>query len=154
VFGTGGTDEGRSLVLHHGAAKVFDHKDPTYRDKILETTGGRGVDVVIEMLANVNLDHDLKLVGFGGRVVVIGSRGRVEIDPRQMFMKETVITALSYWSRGDAGVLHAVAAIIAGLKDGALHPVVGKEFPLADAARAHEEVLKSGAMGKIVLVAE
>jgi NADPH:quinone reductase len=152
VFGTGGTDEGRSMVLQQGATRVFDHKEKGYEQKITDATNGKGVDVVIEMLANVNLDRDLSLVGKSGRVVIIGSRGRVEIDPRQTMAKEAVVTGLNYWSGGDAGVMHAIAAITAGLKDGSLKPVVGHEFPLADAGKAHEKVMESGALGKVVLV--
>jgi NADPH:quinone reductase len=152
VLATGGTPEGRQLAKDSGAAHVFDHKSPSYRDEILKATGGKGVNVVVEMLANVNLDHDLGLVGPGGRIVIIGSRGRVEIDPRQLFGKESTITALTYWSAGDAAVQHAIAAVSAGLHSGALKPVVGQSFPLADAAKAHEAVLSgNGAGGKIVL---
>lgn len=152
VLGTGGTDPGRSLVLQQGAANVFDHHHPGYEKQILDATDGKGVDVVIEMLANVNLDRDLSLVSFGGRIVVIGSRGRVEVDPRATMAKEVVITGLNYWSGGEAGVMRALAAINAGLKDHALKPVVGKEFPLADTAKAHQAVMDSGAAGKVVVV--
>jgi NADPH2:quinone reductase len=152
VLGTGGTDQGRSLVLQHGAANVFDHKQPGYEKQILEATQGKGVDVVIEMLANVNLDRDLSLIGFGGRIVVIGSRGRVEIDPRATMGKEAIITGLNYWSGGEKAVFHALAAVNAGLKDGSLKPVVGREFSLADTAKAHQAVMESGATGKVVVV--
>lgn len=152
VLGTGGTEAGRSLILNQKAAYVFDHYEPGYEKKILEATGGKGVDVIIEMLANVNLDRDLGLVGRSGRVVVVGSRGRIQIDPRQTMAKESVITGLNYWSGGDEGVMRAIAAVTAGLKDGSLKPVVGPEFPLADAAQAHQKVLQTGALGKVVLV--
>jgi len=152
VLGTGSSEQGRSLVMQQGAVKVFDHKQSGYEQQILEATSGKGVDVVIEMLANVNLDRDLGLVGAAGRIVIIGNRGRTEIDARQMFMKESTITALTYWSGGDAAVMRATAAITAGLKDGSLHPVVGHEYPLINAPAAHEKVLASGAMGKVVLV--
>lgn len=152
VFGTGGTDEGRSMVLQQGATRVFDHTEKGYEQRILDATNGRGVDVVIEMLANMNLDRDLGLVGKSGRIVIIGSRGRVEIDPRQTMAKEAVITGLNYWSGGEAGVMHAIAAITAGLKDGSLKPVVGHEYPLADAGTAQEKVMESGALGKVVVV--
>ncbi|HYR09120.1 MAG TPA: zinc-binding dehydrogenase, partial [Longimicrobium sp.] len=60
------------------------HREPDYLEQILPLTGGRGVDVVLEMLANVNLDRDLDVLAPRGRVVVIGNRGRVEIDPRKL----------------------------------------------------------------------
>lgn len=152
VLGTGGTEAGRSLVLNQKAAYVFDHHESGYEKRILDVTDGKGVDVVIEMLANVNLDRDLGLVGRSGRVVVVGSRGRIEIDPRQTMAKESVITGLNYWSGGDEGVMRAIAGVTAGLKDGYLKPVVGSEFPLTEASQAHQKVMQSGASGKVVLV--
>ena len=152
VFGTGGTDDGRELALQHGAAKVFDHKQADYLAQITAATDGKGMDVIIEMLANINLDKDLGLLAPGGRIVVIGNRGRVEIDPRQMMMKECWITGMNYWGGGEKAVLNALAAINAHLRDGAYTPHVGQTFPLADAAKAHEAVMSDGgAQGKIVV---
>lgn len=152
VFGTAGTDEGLALARDNGAAHAFNHKQADYLDQIVTATGPKkGVDVVIEMLANVNLDKDLGLLAPGGRVVIIGNRGRVEIDPRQMMVKESTVTGVTYWGAGGAAVQHAIAHVSAGFKDGALTPIVGAELPLADAAKAHERVMQSGAKGKIVL---
>src|SRR4029453_496971 len=58
VIGTGGTDRGRQLVREQGADHVLDHHAPDYLDQLMALTGGRGVDVVLEMLANVNLEKD------------------------------------------------------------------------------------------------
>ena len=57
---------------------MFNHKTEGYLDRIQELTCGKGVDVILEMLANVNLDRDLLALATGGRVVIIGSRGRVD----------------------------------------------------------------------------
>ncbi|CAG5128218.1 unnamed protein product, partial [Candidula unifasciata] len=69
VLGTAGSEEGLELVKKLGADQVFNHREEGYTDKLLEATGGRGVDVILEMLANVNLDTDLDLLAFRGRVV-------------------------------------------------------------------------------------
>jgi len=152
VLGTGGTEEGRQLAQKHGATQMFDHHDPAYLEKIKSATRGEGVDVIIEMLANVNLDKDLGLLAHGGRVVVIGNRGRVEIDARQTMQKESSITGVMYAGGGPAAVQRAIAAISAGLREGVFVPHVGESFPLAEAAKAHEAVMKgSGAAGKITL---
>ncbi|MFZ4683307.1 MAG: NADPH:quinone reductase, partial [Terrimicrobiaceae bacterium] len=82
VFGTAGSAAGLELVRELGADRVFNHKDLVYRQAILDATDGRGVDCILEMLANINLSEDLLLLGKRGRVVVIGSRGPVEINPR------------------------------------------------------------------------
>jgi NADPH:quinone reductase len=151
VFGTAGTDEGLELVRKQGAARAFDHRDPARVDQIREATGGRGVDIVLEMLANVNLDVDLGLLAPGGRIVVIGSRGRVEIDPRQTMGKEAAILGMALWNVPPDELFRINTELVAALDDGTLCPVVGRELPLADAARAHREVLEGGALGKIVL---
>src|SRR5689334_14798875 len=82
VLGTAGTDAGLKLIQEQGAHTVFNHRDADYRAGIFAATGGRGADLILEMLANVNLDNDLDLLALHGRVVVIGNRGRIEIDPR------------------------------------------------------------------------
>ena len=62
VLGTGGTPQGLELARREGAHQVFDHRAPGYTEAILRATGGQGVDVILEMLANVNLGADLKLL--------------------------------------------------------------------------------------------
>jgi NADPH2:quinone reductase len=152
VYGTASTDKGRSLVLAHGAHEVFDHSMPDYQKQILEKTGGRGVDLIIEMLANVNLVKDLDILARCGRIVVVGSRGPIEINPRMIMAKEAVVTGLTMWAATPRELERAHAAVRAGLEAGTLKPEVGVEMPLAEASRAHELVMKSGANGKIVLI--
>ncbi len=152
VIGTGGTDRGRALVREQGARHVLDHRAPGYFDEVMTLTDGRGVNVIVEMLANVNLDKDLTALAPSGRVVVVGSRGRVEIDPRAAMGREASIVGLSLWAAGEEPVLRAHAAIVAGLANRALRPIVGREVPLGEAPAAHEAVMKEAAFGKIVLV--
>ncbi len=151
VLGTAGSDAGRRLVREQGAHGVMAHGDPGHLAEILAFTDGRGVDLIVEMLANVNLDGDLDLLAPGGRVVVVGSRGRVEIDPRKTMGKESAILGMSLWNAGDAELREVHERLAPGLAGGALTPVVGAEFPLAEAARAHQAVLAGGAAGKVVL---
>jgi len=152
VLGTAGTEKGLELVKREGAHHVFDHTKPDYREQILKATGGVGVDLILEMLANVNLSHDLKLLAPHGRVVVIGSRGDVTISPRDLMMRRASIHAFTLWGATEAEEKEIHAGLIAGLENGTLRPIVGKELPLAEAARAHKEILEPGAFGKIVLV--
>ena len=151
VFGTAGTEAGRSLVLAEGADAVFDHHDANRAVAIREATDGKGVDVILEMLANANLDTDLGLLAPRGRVVVIGSRGRVEIDPRQTMSKDAAILGMALWNVPDEERTRINLALTAALERRALRPVVGREFPLADAAAAQTEALANGTNGKVVL---
>jgi NADPH2:quinone reductase len=152
VIATAGTADGITLVRNHGAHHVLNHRDPDYLDRVLPLTGNTGVDVVLEMLANVNLDRDLDVLALHGRVVVIGSRGRVEIDPRKTMSRDAAILGMTLFNatRDELHEIHS--GLVAGLENGTLNPVIGKEFPLADAAKAHEAVMQGGAFGKIVLV--
>ncbi|MBC8106803.1 MAG: NADPH:quinone reductase [Anaerolineae bacterium] len=151
VIGTGGSERGRELVARQGAVHVLDHKSKDYLDELMKFTNNVGVNVIIEMLANVNLDNDLKVLAKFGRVVIIGNRGRVEIDPRQTMGKESSILGMNYWAGGDAAVAEAHHAIVAGLSNSTLRPIVDREYPLAEAAKAHEDVMGEGSSGKIVL---
>lgn len=152
VIGTAGTDDGLALVKAQGATHAFNHKNAGYLDEITKATDGRGPDVILEMLANVNLDHDLTVIAPSGRIVVIGNRGRVEIDARKIMMKDVQVFGFALWGVPPDEIRRAHIAIIAGLESGALKPVVGTEMPLSDAAKAHQQVMEPGARGKIVLV--
>lgn len=152
VIGTASSEDGLAVVRAQGARHAINHKSDGYLDEITKVTGGRGPDVILEMLANVNLDHDLTVVAPGGRVVVIGNRGRVEIDARKIMSKDVSVFGLALWGIPADEVRRAHEAIIAGLDSGALNPVVGTEMPLADAAKAHETVMAPGAKGKIILL--
>ena len=152
VIGTGGTREGRNLVKDHGALHVLDHHDAEYQQKLLDLTAGRGVDVILEMLANVNLGNDLQMLARDGRVVVIGSRGTVEINPRDAMARDAAVLGMVVMNASDEQRRKMHAAIREGLKNGSLHPVVGKELPLAEAAEGHRLVMESGRFGKIVLI--
>jgi NADPH:quinone reductase len=152
VFGTAGTQKGVDLVKREGAHQVFDHSKAGYQEEIMKATGGRGVNVVLEMLANVNLSADLKLLATNGRVIIIGNRGEITINPRDLMMRRASAKGFTLWAITPAEEAEIHAGLIAGLENGTLRPVVGKELPLAEAARAHKEVLEPGAAGKIVLI--
>jgi len=152
VIGTAGTERGLALAKDEGAHHVLNHNDPDYLAQLPALTGGRGVDVILEMAAHKNLGRDLALLSFGGRVSVIGSRGPIEINPRDIMGRNGAIVAMSLLNVPSSELAGVHAALVAGLENGTLRPVVGQSMPLAEAARAHEEVLKPGSYGKIVLI--
>ena len=152
VIGTAGTDKGLQLITDQGAEKSFNHNSPDYQRQILDATQGHGVDIILEMLANVNLNHDLRMLAHRGRVVVIGSRGDVPITPRELMIHETTIMGVLIWRTPANEAVEIYAAIHAGLKNGTLQPIVGLALPLAEADEAHRRVMESGALGKIVLI--
>jgi NADPH:quinone reductase len=150
--GTAAVQLARAQGLHEqGAHEVFDHRAPDHFEQIMKATGGHGVDVILEMLANVNLGKDLTILAKAGRVVVIGSRGPVEINPRDTMQRDADVRGMILPNTPPAELASIHAALVAGLENGTLRPVIGKEFPLAEAAQAHRAVMETGAIGKIVL---
>ncbi len=152
IVGTAGSEMGRDLVKEEGAHYVFDHQSPDYQEAILKVTNGTGVNVILEMLANVNLGNDLELLAPLGRVVIIGSRGDVQINPREIMSRQASIIGMILWNTPDKEALSIHASLQAGLENGTLRPRVRLELPLASAAEAHRRVMTPGAFGKIVLV--
>jgi NADPH2:quinone reductase len=151
VLGTAGSQRGLDLVKREGAHHAFDHTKAGYAEEIMKATGGRGVDVVLEMLANVNLATDMKLLATNGRVVVIGNRGEITINPRDLMGRRGSVHGFTLWAATEEESKEIHAAIAAGLENGTLRPIVGKELPLKDAAQAHLDVLAPGSFGKIAL---
>jgi NADPH:quinone reductase len=153
IIGTAGTEAGLTLVKEQGAHHAVNHAAADYLDDLKKLTGGRGFDLILEMLANKNLANDLGLLAKKGRVVVIGNRGTIEINPRDTMTPEADIRGVRLMGASEQEFREMHAALIAGLENGTLRPVIGQKIPLAEAARAHAEVMKpSGALGKIVLV--
>jgi NADPH2:quinone reductase len=152
VIGTAGSDRGAQLVRDLGASHVLNHRLPDYLTEVLKITENRGVDLILEMLANINLAKDLQVLARNGRVIVIGSRGKVEIDARQLMVRDAEIRGMLLFnvSARDKASIHA--ALRAGLENGTIRPVIGREFPLEEASRAHELIMQPGANGKIILL--
>jgi NADPH:quinone reductase len=152
VTGTAGSEAGRELVAGQGDVRVLDHRDPDHFAQALELTDGRGFDLIIEFLANANLGKDLRALAQRGRVVVVGSRGAVEVDARDLMNAEGAILGMRTPNARRDEEVAARAAVDAGLRSGVLKPVVGRELPLAEAARAHRLIMERPALGKLVLV--
>jgi len=152
VIGTGGTERGLDLVADQGAHHVLDHGAADYLQRLMTLTAGHGVDLILEMLANVNLGKDLTILASQGRVVVIGSRGKTEIDPRETMRRDADIRGMTLMNATEQELRSIHAALLAGLENGSLRPVIGKSLPLSAAAQSHEDVMKPGSYGKLVLI--
>ena len=152
VIGTASSEEGKRLVAQKGADQVFDHTDEEHLDAIREATGGRGVDVSIEMLANVNLENDFSALAMFGRITVVGNRGSLQFTPRLAMTKDATIYGMSLFNSPQDKRDEIHSAIFDGLSEGSLVPFVRKSLNLADAPLSHREVMESKALGKIVLI--
>ncbi len=152
VIGTAGTQEGRDLVLQQGAHHVLDHYQPECLAQAAALCPSGSIDVILEMLANQNLGDDLTVLSKGGRVVVIGSRGTVVINPRDTMSRDASILGMALMNATDIEMARLHAALVAGLESGVVRPVIGREFQLAEAAQAHQAILESAAVGKVILL--
>ncbi|MGI8556307.1 MAG: NADPH:quinone reductase [Pyrinomonadaceae bacterium] len=152
IIGTASSDEGKKLVKEQGADFVFDHSKENYLSEIKEATNGRGVDVILEMLANVNLVKGFGVLAMFGRITIIGNRGSLDFNPRLAMGKDASIFGMSLFNAPENEMNEIYQAIFDGLSKGFLNPIVGKTFPLAKAAAAHHAVLEEKAFGKIILI--
>ncbi len=152
VIGTAGTDRGRQLVKVCGADHVLDHAAADLAAQVLAATGGNGPDVILEMLANRNLAADLVMIARYGRIVIIGNRGTIEINPRDAMAKDAVLYGMTLFNVPPPELAEIHKELGKGLAGGSLKPVIGQQIPLAEAARAHQAVMQPGSYGKIVLL--
>lgn len=152
VIGTASSEDGKKLVKEQGADFVLDHSDKSYLEEIKKITDGKGVDIILEMLANQNLQKDFEILKMFGRVVVIGNRGSLDFNPRVVMGKDASVFGMSLFNAPEEDLREIYAAIYDGLREGFLNPVVGRTFPLAEAAEAHHAVIETKAFGKIVLL--
>nr|XP_002122396.1 quinone oxidoreductase [Ciona intestinalis] len=153
VYGTAGSDEGIKAVRTQGIKKVFNHREEGYTEKIMKATGGKGPDLIIEMLSNVNLNRDLQMLAPNGRVIIVGCRGPIEINPRLMMGKESRVEGVGLFVTPQNDFSNMSKIITAGLKQGWLDPAVGSEYSLNSAEKAHKDIIHNkGAQGKMVLI--
>jgi len=152
VIGTASSGRGQELVKQQGAQHVLDHHAPDYLEELTTLTDGRGPEVILEMLANVNLAKDLSVLAPHGRVVIIGNRGAIEFNPRAAMQRDATIFSMMMPNASEIDLASIHALLVAGLANGSLKPVINQELPLKDAPCAHELLMQPGAYGKIVLI--
>jgi len=158
VLATASAPEGLKAIESFGA-EPFCHKEPNYTDEILKATNGEGVNIIIEMLSNVNLATDVSsLCAKYGRVVIVGCRGSIEINPRALMTKNLLVMGMALQNATSDDMKEAFSAIEEGLSNSTLNPVVDSaaRWTLAEAAGAHDHVMNrpSGTIGKVVLHVE
>ncbi len=152
VAGSAGGDKGVSFLKTLGVTYALDHRKPGYMDEVLALTNAKGPELIVEMMANANLSQDMRIAAQRGRIVIVGSRGLIAVDPRLIMVKDLTVRGMSLWNMTDAEREHIHADLAAGFASGALKPLIGAKFLLEEAAKAHAAILVPGARGKIVLL--
>jgi NADPH2:quinone reductase len=152
VCGTAGTEAGLEFVREQGAKYVLNHREAGYLSDALGATCGRGFDAIIEMAAHTNLGHDLTLLAPHGRVAIVGSRGEVQINPRDLMSRQASVAGVILFGATADETASIHAAIGAGLENASLQPRIWKRFPLEEAPAAHHAITEPGTLGKIILI--
>jgi len=151
VVGTAGTKDGMDVVTRCGAHHVFNHNHKSYEKKMVDHLGA-GFDVIIEHLANINLGHDLQMLKENARVMVVGCRGAVNINPRHLMLPEASIRGVALGTSLPHEWTEMGAAIVAGIEAGWVNPVINKEYTMDEVQQVHYDIVHSkGAKGKLVL---
>ncbi|MEK3973775.1 NADPH:quinone reductase [Psychrobacillus sp. FSL K6-1267] len=152
VIGTASKPKGKKMVKQAGADIVIDHVTEATIEDVLALTDGNGPDVIIEFLANINLETDLKLIAPFGKIVIIGNRGSIEINPRLAMQKECDILATALWNAPKDEYEQSIHGVIGMLNSGALRPIIGTTLPLQQASQAFDQLSKGIGNGKLVLI--
>jgi len=133
---------------------VLNHADPNHAKNLQEASGGKGFNIIVEMVASANLPLDLQVAATFGRIIIIGSRGDVPISPLALMVKEVDIRGLLLYFATDAEVAESGKVLEKLLAEKFIQPVIDQELPLEKAEQAHIAVMEhsGGAKGKILLV--
>jgi len=157
VFATAGTPAKCAACERLGALRAIDHTRQDFVAAARELTGGRGVDVILDMVAGDYIERDLAALAPDGRLVLIAflHGGRAEVDFMPVLRKRLTITGSGLRPRSVAEK-GAIAKALREqvwplLESGAVAPLVHATFPLADAAGAHRLMESNTHVGKIVL---
>eukprot|EP01063_Lacrimia_lanifica_P038682 TRINITY_DN8278_c0_g2_i1.p2 TRINITY_DN8278_c0_g2~~TRINITY_DN8278_c0_g2_i1.p2 ORF type:complete len:343 (+),score=128.95 TRINITY_DN8278_c0_g2_i1:62-1030(+) len=150
VVGTADTPALATRLTSIGADKAFCHNDAGYTK---EVAAAGPYDLIIECLANVNLQHDLTFAAKQGRVVIVGSRGPTQVNPRDIMTKEVDVRGVFLTAQTEQQKQRAVAHLVAGMRQGTVKPVVSEVLPLSEAPTAHVKIMdpKRETLGKIVM---
>jgi putative PIG3 family NAD(P)H quinone oxidoreductase len=157
VFATAGSTEKCKACEAIGAERAVNYREADFVAAVKELTNGRGVDVVLDMVAGDYVQRNIDALAMDGRLVMIGRQGGVksEIDIMPILRKRLVLTGSTLRTRSieEKGALaNAVHQHVWPLfESGAVQVIVHQTFPLRDAASAHRVMESSAHVGKLVL---
>lgn len=157
VITTAGSDEKCQFCTELGASHALNYRTDDWEQAVGELTDGRGVDVVLDMVAGPYMQKNMNVLGRDGRYVIIAflQGSKAELDLRQVLGKRLTITGSTLrpqTSEEKAQIAAALQArVLPLLESGEVKPIIDSTFPLADAAKAHALMESSRHMGKIVL---
>ncbi len=154
---TAGSQQKLARCRELGADLAICYRDEDFVAAVLEFTGGRGADVILDIMGAAYLGRNVTTLATGGRLVVIGLQGgaRGELDLGQMLHKRLSVYAASLRARPVSEKAAIVAAVRENvwplIRSGLVKPVVDRVLPLTDAAEAHRLLEEGAHIGKIML---
>lgn len=151
VIGTASRTQGKELVKAAGADVVLDHISAENVEALRDATNGKGPDIIIEFLANVNLQTDVEVVAKRGVIVVIGNRGDITVNPRVMMQKECDVRGMILWNATADEYAALIKGVTTLLEEKVLQPVIGQAFPLEQAGAAFDAVMAGTYNGKVIV---
>lgn len=157
VFATAGSDEKCALARELGADRAINYRTEDFAAVIKEETGGRGVDVILDMVGGDYTNRNIRSLAVEGRLVQIAflKGPQVEVNLLPVMTKRLTITGSTLRAR-DVAFKSAIAGALRAkvwplLEAGKIRPVIDSTFPLTRAADAHARIGSGEHMGKIVL---
>ena len=156
VIGVASSDEKRELARRLGADAVVDSNAADLKQALIDANDGQRVDVVLEMVGGQTFADSLSALGHFGRLVHFGQAGREgapQVDPGRLMATSRGV--IGFWlahliARPDM-LTEALEDMFALVEAGDLEPIVGGEYPLAEARHAHEDIRSRKTTGKLVL---
>lgn len=152
VIGTSSTEEGRKSIIDLGADFAMDHISLDNKEELLMITEQNAPEVIIEMLANKNLEVDSQVIANNGRIIVVGNRGTIEINPRNLMSTGATITGMTLSNRNPEMKKELTYGLTALLEVGAVKPLIGEKFTLDEPVAAHKALMKSSGSGRKIFV--
>jgi NADPH2:quinone reductase len=157
VIATAGSDDKCKACLELGADHAINYKTQDFAEEAKQLTGGKGVDVVLDMVAGGYIDREVKCVAEDGRIVIIAVQGgtKSEFNAGLVLRRRITITGSTLRPRPvafKAAIAQALQKNVWPLIEGGkIKPVIHSTFPAADAAKAHALMESNQHVGKIVL---
>jgi putative PIG3 family NAD(P)H quinone oxidoreductase len=157
VFATAGSAEKVKACERLGAVKGINYRTEDFVEVIRQETGGKGVDIVLDMVAGSYVARNIEASAVEGRIVCISFIGgvRAEINISKIMMKRLTLTGSTLRARTVAQKAAVAAGVLENvwplLRAGRVRPVIHATFPLAAASEAHRLLESSSHIGKIVL---
>ena len=156
VVGTASNPDKLALVRRLGADAAINYTEADWVEQVKQATGGKGTDIILEMVGGSIAEQSLQCLAPFGRMVIFGAAsGHIaQFTGIQLMYKNQAI--IGYWLTSQLQRTDLIAAaameVMQYLVSGKLEIVVGQTFPLADAEQAHRAIAERSTMGKVVLI--